>query len=490
MKTKSKLLNRTFEIGVLTIGRALQMVAKIISIRVSTTLLSPGQLGSVSQMMSMAGGFGQILFSPVWIYIMRGFRDWHESGVLLKNLMIYLKYIIIVSFFSMICAGLLQWIFHAVNGISIMWVVVLVGIYLLFFPINSAGTNGLNLLYRRVEFVVFSNLANWVGLGLAAILVIVFSHQVYWVLGQYLGIAIAATSFIFLVMHLRSFKGKRVVECDSKKIIPFNIRAVFPFAWPQLVTSIMWWIQSQSYRFVLDKIGVIADVGLFSVSYGLAATPIILFESLFGQFYEPIYYDNLKGKDINGQAEAWNDYASAYVPAVLLVGTFVASSGPFLAKVFLGPRFQTVTNFFIWPAITEILRSIGATTHFLGIAKMDMRVLLLPVAVGAILAPTGVTLLGQWDALHGTGLALCIAMAASTVIGIYIGLRALPVTWPIRRILLSGLLAVPMIMGFQISKWVMPHPTIWLALIVLAIGGLYLLMAEYFLARKWIKTCQ
>lgn len=490
MKTKSILLNRTFEISVLTFGRALQMVAQIISIRVSTTLLSPGQLGSVSQMLSMAGGFGQILFSPVWIYIMRGFRDWYESGIILKNLMRYLKYIIVIAFFSMVCAGLIQWNFHAVNGISITWVVILVGIHLLFSPINAAGTSGFNLLYRRVRFVVFSNLANWMGLGLAATLVIVFSHPVYWVLGQYLGIAIASTSFVFLAMHLRTFKEKKIVEGDSKKVMPFNIRAVFPFAWPQLVTSVMWWIQSQSYRFVLDKIGAIADVGLFSMGYALAATPIILFDSLFGQFYEPIYYDNLKGKDINGQAKAWNDYASAYMPAVLLVGAFVASSGPFLAKVFLGPRFQTVTSFFIWPAITVILGSIGSTIHFLGIAKIDMRVLLFPVAVGAILALTGVTLLGQWDALHGTGIALCIAMLASVVTGVYIGLRTLPVTWPIRRILLSGLLALPMIIGFQILKWAIPHPTIWLALIVLALGGLYLVMAEYLLARKWIKTCQ
>ena len=483
---KSILLSRFLEIGVLTVGRVLQMVVQIISIRISTTLLSPGQLGSVSQITSMAGGFNQTLFSPVWLYIMRGFRDWQECGIILKNLARYLKYIIVVSFASMLCVALMQRIFHVVNGISVVGLAVLVGVNLLFSPIYAAGISGLNLLYRRVAFIVFSNLASWIGLGLATILVIILSHQVYWVVGQFFGIAIAATSFVLLVMHLRPLKGKKVVECDSKEIMPFNMRAVFLFGWPQLVTSIMWWIQSQSYRFVLDKIGVIADVGLFSMGCGLAAAPFILFNTLFGQFYEPVYYDNLKGKDTCGQARAWNDYASAYIPAALLVGAFVVSSGPFLAKVFLGSRFQIVASFFIWPAITEVLGCFGSPIHFLGIAKIDMRVLLLPATAGAILALTGVALLGQWDALYGTGIALCIAKLVSVVIGIYIGIRTFPIIWPIRRILLSGLLALPIVTGFQFSKWIIPHLTVWSALIVLILGGLYLLMAEYVLARKWI----
>jgi O-antigen/teichoic acid export membrane protein len=486
MKTKSKLLSSSLELGVLGIGRVLQIVTQVISVRISTTILSPSQFGSISQMMSLSGVFVQVLHSPVSIYIMRAFRDWRESGTLLKNLIRYLKYIIIIALFSMMFAGLIQWSFNIVNGINITWVVVLVGIYVLFSPIYSIGTTGLNLLYRRVEFVLFSNLSSWMGMGLAITLILIFSNQVYWILGSFLGTAIASTSFFYLTRYLRSLKEEKVVDSDNQKTIPFNIFSVFPFAWPQLVTSVLWIVQSQSYRFILDKISVIADVGLYSAGYALAATPMILFENLFTQFYDPIYYNNLKGKDRDGQAKVWNDYASAYVPAILLVGAFVGSSGYFLIKVFLATRFQTVTSFFFWLAITETLRGVSGIIHYLGIAKIDMRILILPVASGAILAVIGVILLGRWNALQGTGIALCIAMLSSLIIGIYIGFRALPVTLSIRRILLSCLLSLPMIIGFQISKLAIPNPSVWLAVVVLGTGTVYLFISEYFLAKEWL----
>ena len=487
MNDKYKILNQFFVLGVLSLGRGLQIVGEIVRVRVSTTLMLPRQLGSITQMMSVASIFSMMLVTPIWQYIMRAFIEWLDAGILLKYLLRYFRYVLMVAILVIGAAWLLQWQFHLVNGFSIAWVIVLIGIYIIFSSVNAVGTTGLNLLGRRVEFVVFSNLAIWIGLGLAVVLLLVFSQAAYWILGQYIGIAIASISIFLLFKRVRSTQH---ISGGTGKIMQFKPSIIFNFVWPQVVTLVLWWFQSQSYRFVLDRVAGIANVGLFSVGYGIGVTLIATFETIFGQFYEPIYYRALKRQGTDGQAKAWNDYASAYLPGVILVGLFVASSGSFLAKVLLGPQFKAAGSVVIWSAIGGLIRAPGAMVHFLGIAKVDMRILIPSAAVGAILAPTGVLLFGRLHPLHGTGLALCLSFLASVGIGIYISLRALPVTWPIRRILLSGLLGVPMIIGFEISKRFVPQPTILSALIVLSLEGLYLLLAEYALARGWMGALQ
>jgi hypothetical protein len=47
--------------------------------------------------------------------------------------------------------------------------------------------------------------------------------------------------------------------------------------------------------------------------------------------------------------------------------------------------------------------------------------------------------------------------------------------------LLSGLLSIPLIIWFQIAKWVLPAPSNLTALVFLAIGGMYLLVIQVLL---------
>jgi hypothetical protein len=237
----------------------------------------------------------------------------------------------------------------------------------------------------------------------------------------------------------------------------------------------------------LDSVAGLKYVGLFSVAYSLCAMLISTFETLFNQYYGPIYLEAIKGKDKTEMVKAWNEYASAYVPGVILMGAFVIGGAPLLLKVFAGEKFQVVHAILLWPALTETLRAIGSSTiNFMGIAIMNMRIIILPVALGATFALLGVYFFAQIDPLNGTGIALLLACVIGVLTVVVVTRRTLPIKWPLKRISLALFLALSMIIAFRIAILLTPQVSVFKAVIILALGGLYLLGTEYFMAREWI----
>jgi len=253
------------------------------------------------------------------------------------------------------------------------------------------------------------------------------------------------------------------------------------------VVFILWWIQSQSYRFILPWVADIATVGLFAAGYMICSVPMQTFETLFNELYIPTLYRALKGQDREGMARAWNDYAAAYIPAVILFGAFLIGNAAFMVKLLLGEQFQAITSILLWPALTETFRAISSTLHHLGLAKVDMTVNVLPVVLGAFVAPSLVYLLASHEPLLGTALALLAAAVVAFAAVIPISRRALPVVWPVRRIMYAVALAVPLcLLGRAIGAG-FGELSESKAVVALVISGLAMVFLQYVMAKEWIR---
>jgi O-antigen/teichoic acid export membrane protein len=219
----------------------------------------------------------------------------------------------------------------------------------------------------------------------------------------------------------------------------------------------------------------------------ICSVPMQTFESLFNEFYSPTMFRALKGQNIKGIARAWNDYAAAYIPAVILFGAFLIGNATFLVKLLLGEQFQVIASILIWPALTETFRAISSTLHQLGLAKVDMTVNIVPVMIGAFVAPTLVYLLAPSEPLLGTALALLAAAGAAFIAVIPISCRALPVVWPIRRILYAAALAVPLCLLGRAMGAGFGELSESKAVIALVISGLAMVLLQYVMAKKWLR---
>ena len=467
------------DVIILGAGRGLQALAGLVTIRVATHMLTPEMMGYVAQTTSLVWLLSSTIVTPVTVYVARGYLGWLDSGVAKMQLMRFLVFVSIAAVASALLV-LIVWSFVSIiGGISAVTIAVLTLIYLFGASLQSAGIGCLNLLGRRVAYVFFGNIAVWGGLLFAVGLFHYFTSPQAWLFGVYLGNIAAAIAF-FLVMRVAA-KSKR----NAADFLPFTLPVIFMFVWPQALNAVLWWVQSQSYRFVLGEVGGPALVGLFAAGYTVCAGTIQTFEALFNEIYGPRLYRSFVDHGEGGLANAWNEYASAYLPAVVLFGTFLMGMSPFLAKVLLADQYHSIIPILFLPAITETLRAMGTALHTMGVAKLDMRIILVPVLVGAILSPLLVYLLGSIDSLLGTAIGLTLAYLAAFLVAIPITRRTLPIRWPVRRIFEAALAGLPMIVFGQFVS-VTFESTVMISLEILALGVLYMVGAQFVLARPWL----
>ncbi|MDC8448531.1 MAG: hypothetical protein LV473_09245 [Nitrospira sp.] len=470
---------------VLGLGRGLQVLAGLVTIKTATTMLSPGEVGSMNQLMSLAILGTSALLMPMTAYIGRGCLEWMDAGILSRRLDSYLLIILAVALLCGSAVWVVQVQLALVSGMTPVWVTGLVVLYTVGFALHTMGTSGLNLIGHRFLYILFVNLAAWGGLLLAIWWSTQKASSEMWLLGIFCGFFLSSLSYV--ILNRCAGESVHVGSSHPPRVLPFDWWTLFMFVGPQAIAFLFFWIQTQSYRFVLSWVADITTVGLFAAGYMICSVPMQTFENLFNEFYSPTLFRALKGQDREGIARAWNDYAAAYIPAVILFGAFLIGNAAFMVKLLLGEQFQAIASILLWPALTETFRAISSTLHHLGLAKVDMTVNVLPVVLGALVAPTLVYFLASYEPVLGTALALFAAAVVAFAAVIPISRRALPVVWPVRRIMYAAALAVPLCLlgramgaGFgQLSESK--------ALLALVISGLAMVFLQYVMAKEWIR---
>lgn len=463
-------------------GRVMQLMAALIALKLSTTLLVPAELGQINQMAAVGALFASGVVLPVVVYFARGIVGWAAAGQFTQRLVQALAvFASLAAVLTVIGTGI-QSAWTPVHGITLLWFAVLLAVYVFGFPTYTLMINCVSVMGQRGRSSGYANLAAWSGLGLAIALYLEFSDPWYWLLGTFAGYLLAAQA-LWIVRPAPH--AQPATPTATLAPLPFSLGPVFAFAWPQVIIFAFWWTQSQSYRFILAEVSTVAAVGLFFAGYTLVSVPMQAFEGAFNEVYSPTLYRNFESGGAPAASQAWNRYASAYMPSIILFGCCLAGCAPHFARLALGPEFQVATAFLLWPALAETARALSSVIHTLGIAKVDMRILLPPTALGAIAAPAFILLLAPTSPLMGTGMALCLA-SCCVLVAVYVLTRfAAPVVWPWRRMGLAALAGFPML---AIGLWESPvaTETIVFALFACALLGLYAIACLYFFARPWL----
>ena len=463
------------------LSRVGQLAAAFATIKFSTTLLSPAEVGSVNQLNSSAWLLATVLLLPVITYFTRGVGGWIGTNRFEVHARTMLQFIALAAFGLSAAGILLQWGWGFVHDISVPWVGVLLLAYLIGFPTHNLLINCTAVLGQRKQTAIYSNLAAWLGLAAAAGLYLQYGTAEAWFLGICIGFLVSGQAFWIFLRKTRS--STITGHGPAKNALPFDMKAVLRFMWPQVLVGVLWWIQSQSYRFQLAEISSVATVGLFFAGYALCSVPMQAFEAAVNEYFGPMLYGKIDMSSQSGVVQAWNLYASVYVPSILIFGGFLAACAPFLVVLALGSEFQAVGAILLWAALSETARALSTVNHALGIAKVDMRRLLPPALAGALAAPALIQVLAPGEPLLGTAVALCLANAVVLVV-VYVLVRiSAPVTWPWKRALAAATLGAAVILAGRAAFDLLPRTPV-VALAVCAVLGLFVLAVLYFSSRN------
>ena len=106
----------------LSLGRGLQVLAGLVTIKIATTLLSPSDVGSMNQLMSLAVLGTSAVLIPMAAYIGRGCLEWMDTGILSRRLGSFLLVVLAVA----PVLGLVAWVIQSqlilVAGVGAAWV--------------------------------------------------------------------------------------------------------------------------------------------------------------------------------------------------------------------------------------------------------------------------------------------------------------------------------------------------------------------------------
>lgn len=463
---------------VLGAGRVALGLAMLATTRVMTELLSPEEVGETFLVLAVTGLFALAAIGPMGNYFNRQLHPWKAQGVLVPRLGSMTAWFLLVAAVATLLLPLVLALAPGLGGIPVGWLVVLVGGSLLVGSFHQTVIPSFNLLGHAGWYVAAAVVTAVGALGLSAALVLTIGPRAeLWLLGPLVAQGLVAVAV--LPRFLRAAGPGRGVS----RPVRADVRAAFLFAIPLAISVALWWVQSQGYRFVVAGAEGAAALGLFAMGYMLASGILALFEALFTQVLQPAYYRKATLGDAEARRHAWEDYAGALFPGLLLTGVLVVGAAPLLAKVLLGPAFQTAVQYAAWGAAAECARIAIAAYALVAHVELDTRALIVPHAVGAAVA-LGVTLLLVPSlGAHGAG----VALAGSNLVTLALVRRAARARLPVQvsgQRLLEGLVAaLPVAALGAVAWWVLdadPSPAILLGALGL-VGLLYLAGQGYLL---------
>lgn len=464
-------------------GRAAQFVLLLTMMRVATSFLPPEEMGRMSLITTSTAFFALFLVNPVGMFINRRLHAWDSKGLVKHYLNFYWFYLLLVGMAA--AGGLLLVNSLGVIGFqtSTIWLLVLVCGSLLFNTVNQTVIPSLNLLGFRGWFIVLTLATIATGFLLALILIMRLQPKAeYWLLGLLLG------QLVFAGIGGKVFFGKlHSSQVATYKPTRTHIKVLFGFAWPVAISVGLNWFQTQGYRFLMENSLGLAPLGLFVAGYGISIGMVAAFESVLTTYFQPLFYKRVSAGDREEHSRAWNYYASAILPSLLLLVCFIAAVAPELTRLLLGPAYQSASQFVVWGAVAEATRVAVGTYGMVAHAKMKTKLLLVPNLVGAVLSITLILWLVPEYGPAGAGIALTLAGVA-VVVAMHRFMRSeLVITLPYKFLIRSLGLGV-LLIGVATAGRLMTgeSESLMLAVLLLVVVGASFLPIQYWLLRPFL----
>jgi O-antigen/teichoic acid export membrane protein len=385
-------------------GRAAQFMLLLLTMRLATEFLSPEQMGRLALVTATTAFFALFLVSPVGMFINRRLHAWDASGRARRYLEWHWIYLLIVSLIAAACLAAVN-AFQAFDfQFQTVWLLVLVCGSLMFNTINQTAIPSLNLLEFRGLFIALTLITIGLSLVASMILVHIFVPTAeFWLLGLLTG------QIVVGLIGVRVFFSKLQPSAVTSAPNWENLRQLLKFAWPIAIAVGLNWLQTQGYRFYAAESLGLAALGLFVAGYGISAGLTAAFESVLTTYFQPQFYKAVSNGDLDDQRAAWNNYAAAILPSLMLAMFSVSALAPELTRFMVGPNYQSASQYVIWGVLAEGARVIVSVYAMSAHARMRTQLLLWPNILGAAVSVAMLWVLVPLYGAQGVGAALSLA---------------------------------------------------------------------------------
>jgi O-antigen/teichoic acid export membrane protein len=343
--------------------------------------------------------------------------------------------------------------------------------------LNLLGYRGLFVLLMLVT-VIFSLLAS------TSLVYWGERKAEIWQTGQILGQAFLGLIAGFIFFKLVDTNKKRNTSSELLRLDSIKIRTLFFFVWPLAISVLLTWVQTQSYRFIVQDLIGLQALGLFAIGYGLSASLFGIFESVLSTYFIPNFYQRLSEADKHEHALAWSEYASVMLPSMLIIISVCLSVSDALAFILLDAKFSSAAQYVIWGALAETARVTVGTYALIAHAGMNTKKLVLPNILGAVSAPIFVFVCVPVWGVSGVGVGLAVAGGVAIISSHVFLSKSFEIIMPWSKLALASLFSILIVVLAQVGRLSIGYPeTLISSLSWLLVVGLIMLIALFILLK-------
>jgi O-antigen/teichoic acid export membrane protein len=187
------------------------------------------------------------------------------------------------------------------------------------------------------------------------------------------------------------------------------------------------------------------------------------------------------------QSLAWNKYAGAILPSLMLVTFLLAGLAPELTRFMVGPAYQSASQYVVWGVLAEGARVLAGVYSMSAHAKMKTRLLLLPNFLGAVICIALIWALAPAMGAHGVGLARSLAGLGMVAAMHYLMIVTLEMKLPYRLLLKGTSMGATLFLIAAAGRWALGGTDSLISAGILIVGtGLVFLPMFYGLLHPFL----
>lgn len=366
-------------------GRIFQIGVGLGTLKVQTYYLSKEEVGEYGLFLNIATLLVFVTFRPLNQYFSRRLHEWFEGGNLATALkrLVGIQFVLGLLSVPVIAVGAHIASIHSTTHIY-AWAIVWACWYF-FNSVFNTVVPAFNLLGLKQRWVLHNSAGLALGLAIAWIAALIKPNAFYWT-------AALALGFLFSSI-IASIDLFGIARNARHKPQPLGKIAPWTFLLPATIAIAGTWIQFQSFRLFVVDFMPLAEYGLFTAGYGLAAGVMAAFEGLAAQYLLPFFYAGL-GDQADGAptGKQWGAFAGSMMTLTSATCLIAFAYGPLLCRLLLSNAFQNAWPYFFLGIFMEGTRVISGTTALGTHVTMQVHHSLRSYLVGVLAITAGFTL--------------------------------------------------------------------------------------------------
>lgn len=427
------------------LGRAATALIAIASLRIMTHLLAPKDFGIYTLLLAFQGFCGLILINPVGQHVNRHTHAWWDDSTLLKRLIGYNLYILIVAVFIAIVVVIWWLLYPSTDNhfLTSLLAAVAVSAAVYFGTWNGTFIYILNMIGFRGGSVTWMTTTSIVGLVCSTILVYQFHNAASWILGQAAGMAVGA---IGAGTMLRKYQAKKAPSNNNPNKLPtlLNKEAIQKYCLPLAAATGLMWLQSTGYRFWVGGAWGVAELGILAIGLSISSQLWAVIEGLAMQFLHPYFFRHITDAKTDEKMSAvLSDMVNVMWPLYAVFAGFNMLFASSLLVILTDVRYHSAITFVMLGGLIEFAR---CTTNLWSYASQIQRrttKIILPYAFGGLIVWIAALGLPYFNGnLQTLAMALVVSGVVTCATMVILMQRLHPVVVDFRR----GLIALGILM--------------------------------------------